>query len=146
MSRDEIIAIGKRIKEARNSLRYSQREMAKVIGISNSYLSAIEIGSKKPGAEIILKLADKFKINTEYLYHGTGDMFSNAARAAYLKEFNFEDDLDSTEKLLWLMENSLLFKNTVMGFAQKYFLDNEEIIKENISRSKRKKEDKEDAN
>ena len=146
MSRDEIKAIGKRIKEARNSLRYSQREMAKVIGISNSYLSAIEIGSKKPGAEIILKLADKFKINTEFLYHGTGDMFSNAVRTPALKEFNLEDDLDSTDKLLWLMENSQVFKNSVMGYAQKYFLENEEIIKKSISRSKKKKEEKEAGN
>lgn len=139
MSRSELIEIGQRIKTARKALRYSQREWAKELDMSHSYLSEIESGKARPKPEFFLKLSKKFGVSTDYLYHGTGNMFYAAwsQRKAEINDFDFDSELESIEQLVWLMENSTVFKNTVMGFASKFLLDNEEIIKKTIAKSKK---------
>ena len=47
----------KTIKQMRESLGYSQQELAEVCGMSRSMLSAIELGKKNPGKDNIKALA-----------------------------------------------------------------------------------------
>ncbi|MCP5109026.1 MAG: hypothetical protein GY950_36925, partial [bacterium] len=49
----------------------------------------------------------------------------------------FDEELDSIEKLGWLMNHSKLFKNTVLGFASRFLLNNEGIIKKSIEKSRK---------
>jgi transcriptional regulator with XRE-family HTH domain len=137
MSRSELIEIGRRIKIARKALRYSQRELAKELEMSHSYLSEIESGKARPKPEFFLKLSKKFGMSTDYLYHGTGDMFYAAwsQRKAEINDFDFDSELQTIEQMVWLMENSTVFKNTVMGFASKFLLDNEKIIKKSMAKA-----------
>ncbi len=138
MSRDDVIAIGQRIKNSRKALRFSQKEMAASLGISSSYLSEIEAGKANPGPEFFLKLAHLFNMHTEYLFHGDGDMFYSKAKSKSgitNHAFDFNRPMDSLDYLLWLLEKSSLFRNTVMAFAEKYLIDNEETVKRSISRT-----------
>jgi transcriptional regulator with XRE-family HTH domain len=52
------------LRERRN---ISQRELAQHIGCTRSYISHLESGKKKPGAEIIFTLADFFGITADAL-------------------------------------------------------------------------------
>ena len=49
-----------RLKSLRESMRLTQPEMAKLIGVSNSYYSKIETGVKTPSYNFINKVKEKF--------------------------------------------------------------------------------------
>ena len=113
-----------------------------------SYLSEIENGNAKPGPDFFLKLSRILKIRVEYIFHGTGNIFYSNNELIDTMEsepFDFSEDMDSPEKLLWLMEQSTYFKITVLSLAGKFILDDEEAIKKSIkitAKSKKKKEQK----
>jgi len=73
--------IGIRLKEAREALGVKQTEIAKVLDIESNYLSNIERGIKEPSKKLISILITKYKINSNWLLTGEGDMFVNSLRS-----------------------------------------------------------------
>ena len=53
------------IKERREQLGITQKELADKIGISQSFLCDIEQGRTKPGIDVAIKLADALKMPNE---------------------------------------------------------------------------------
>ncbi len=140
--KDELIALGKRLRAVRKALRFQQKEMAKMIGMSTSYLSDIEAGKRNPGPEFFLKLAYDFNVNPNHLFFGKGEMLLSEKPAQPVSEFDFNSELDSIGQITWLMENSPYFKNTIMGAASKLLLENENTIKLSIKKHKTSKGEK----
>ena len=64
--------IGGYIRKQRESAQVSLRQLAKVAGISNPYLSQIERGLRKPSAEILAQIATGLRISAEALYIRAG--------------------------------------------------------------------------
>lgn len=64
--------IGAYIRRQRESAEVSLRQLAKVAGISNPYLSQIERGLRKPSAEILAQIATGLRISAEALYVRAG--------------------------------------------------------------------------
>jgi transcriptional regulator with XRE-family HTH domain len=64
--------IGEYIREQRNSAKISLRQLAKLAGVSNPYLSQIERGLRKPSAEILQQIAKGLRISAEALYVEAG--------------------------------------------------------------------------
>src|SRR5437764_1603442 len=64
--------LGEYIREQRESARVSLRQLAKLAGVSNPYLSQIERGLRKPSAEILQQLAKALRISAEALYVQAG--------------------------------------------------------------------------
>jgi transcriptional regulator with XRE-family HTH domain len=77
--------IGGFIRKQRESAQVSLRQLAKVAGISNPYLSQIERGLRKPSAEILAQIATGLRISAEVLY----------VRAGFLEERQGSAVLDS---------------------------------------------------
>jgi transcriptional regulator with XRE-family HTH domain len=142
MKRDNVTAIGKRVKEIRRYFRLSQKEMADNLKMSYSYLSEIECGKANPGPEFFLKLSNDYNISMDYLFHGIGNMFLGSHRKIEEEEYDLDEDIYSIEKLVWLMDHSPFYKNTILSFASKFLLDNERIIKKSIEKNKMRKEKK----
>ncbi|AHA74810.1 MULTISPECIES: helix-turn-helix domain-containing protein [Bacillus] len=59
--------IGKRIKEIRLSLGYSQQQFADHIKISKPMISYIESGKKTPSRETVSKIANISNISSDYI-------------------------------------------------------------------------------
>lgn len=59
--------IGKNIKQKRETLGISQNQFAKMAGISQPALSAIESGTKKPNIETVCMIASAFKCTVSEL-------------------------------------------------------------------------------
>jgi len=68
LSRD----IGEYIRTQRTKAQISLRELAKLAGVSNPYLSQIERGLRKPSAEILQQIAKGLRISAEALYVRAG--------------------------------------------------------------------------
>ena len=62
-------SVGRRIRELRG-FDTTQEEFARQIGVSQSYLSAMERGEKEIGAEILLRISRQFSKPLEWLLVG----------------------------------------------------------------------------
>jgi transcriptional regulator with XRE-family HTH domain len=63
------LAVGRRVRELRG-FDLTQAEFAHRIGVSQSYLSAIELGRNEAGAEVLLSISRQFKRSIEWLLTG----------------------------------------------------------------------------
>jgi len=64
--------LGDYIREQRNSSQISLRQLARLAGVSNPYLSQIERGLRKPSAEILQQIAKALRISAEAMYIQAG--------------------------------------------------------------------------
>lgn len=60
-------ALGKRLKELRESRHLRQKELAEVLGISRNTLASWEAGHRNPGMSAAQRLADYFGVSLDYL-------------------------------------------------------------------------------
>ena len=63
------LAVGRRVRELRG-FDLTQANFARRIGVSQSYLSAIELGRNEAGAEVLLSIAREFGRSIEWLLTG----------------------------------------------------------------------------
>jgi transcriptional regulator with XRE-family HTH domain len=87
--------LGEFIREQRHAAQVSVRQLAKLAGVSNPYLSQIERGLRKPSAEILQQIAKALRISAETLYvragilqerHGDSEFAGSVLRDAHLTE------------------------------------------------------------
>jgi len=64
--------IGEFIREQREQAHVSVRQLARLAGVSNPYLSQIERGLRKPSADILQQIAKGLAISAEQLYIRAG--------------------------------------------------------------------------
>jgi transcriptional regulator with XRE-family HTH domain len=64
-----------RIREARKALNISQKDFAKAICISNSYLADVENGYRKANDRIVKLASITFGISENWLKTGEGEIF-----------------------------------------------------------------------
>jgi len=131
--------VGKRIRQLRRSMGLKQEEFAKMTCIGNSYLSGIEKGFKYPKFDFFYNLALRFNVSLDYLFFGVEPRKINDKISPPGEEKKYVSEILTLEDLLWLMNHSKLFNDTVMSYASKFQLDNEAIIMKNIEKTKKRK-------
>ncbi|GHV41025.1 hypothetical protein FACS189490_07160 [Clostridia bacterium] len=62
--------IGKRIKDNRKRLQFTQATLAEITEVSDVFISNIETGVKRPSMDSLEKIADALEIDIEYLMFG----------------------------------------------------------------------------
>lgn len=62
-----MILIGKRIKELRTKYKYTQTELAEKVGVTKSTIAAYENDSRLPSYEVLIKMANVFKVSIDSL-------------------------------------------------------------------------------
>lgn len=136
-------SMGERIKEIRKKLNITQKNFAGSLHMANSYLSEIENGKANPSFEFFYSLSYYYNVSLNYLFHGIGPMFlsEGSIQMSPRNQDDYPNDLTSIHDLTWLMENSPLFRDNIMGFAAKFFYDNDAIIKKNIKTHKANQEE-----
>lgn len=61
--------LGKKVQKLRKRMEISQEELASQLGISRVYMGYIEQGRESPSLRLLMKLARKFKVKIEDLFH-----------------------------------------------------------------------------
>ena len=56
-----------KLKELRTNRGLSQKELAEIVGVSNSTISMYEMGQREPDFATVVKFADFFGVSTDYL-------------------------------------------------------------------------------
>lgn len=105
------------IKEARIRLNFGQRELARLINVSPSYLNELEQGKRSaPSKKILHEIQKILKIDEELLYNSAG--FSKKSLAPDLQQF-IEENI-SINSLLRVMKN--------LKFSEKKILELKNMI------------------
>lgn len=59
---------GDRLKEIRKQHGLTQKELANIMGLSTSTITKYEINERYPELDILIKLADYFRVSLDYLF------------------------------------------------------------------------------
>lgn len=104
--------IGSRIREQRQKLRWTQKELAKKVNVSAQVISNWERGYTTPDSDDISRLSKVMNISSDYLL-GTSEN-KNSDWDSKLPELTVKDERDIAKKL----ENLLgeLDSNTALAF------------------------------
>ena len=126
-----IKAFGRRLKEARQTLKMQQNDFAAKMELTGGYISEIEYGKSKPGFAFVIKVATIFKINPNWLFFGTGSMFFEKGIPG--DDENLLTGLDeSVIEMLKYIKKSPMFKHYVMGSALKFLHENRDTLLKDI--------------
>ena len=69
-----------RLKELREEQGFSQYSLANELGIAQATIGNWEAGKREPNLEMIIRLADFFKVSTDYLLGRTDDKHTYIAK------------------------------------------------------------------
>lgn len=94
--------IGERIKEIRTNLNMSQKDFAKEVDISLANLGRIEKGELLPNLKVIIALADKFKVDANWI-SGITDVFGGDRLSILIDDLIQTSDLEGENALRQLM-------------------------------------------
>lgn len=108
--------LGDYIREQRSSSQISLRQLAKLAGVSNPYLSQIERGLRKPSAEILQQIAKGLRISAEALYVQAGILEQRERGGAVADAVSSDDGLTERQKQV-LIEIYDSFRKENAGLA-----------------------------
>ncbi len=95
---DRIADVGEFIRSQRETARMSVRGLADVARVSNTYLSQIERGLRRPSAEILQQIAKGLRISVESLYVRAGILADDTPPATGVREAIGSDRLLTPEQ------------------------------------------------
>lgn len=93
--------IGEYIRQQRSSAKISLRQLSKLAGVSNPYLSQIERGLRRPSAEILQQIAKGLRISAEALYVQAG-ILDAVQGGAVVDAVRADDSLTERQKQILL--------------------------------------------
>ena len=94
--------IGDFIREQRQAGQVSLRQLARLAGVSNPYLSQIERGLRKPSAEILQQIAKGLRISAEQLYVRAGFLEYREGNQELVAAVLGDEDLGERQKQVLL--------------------------------------------
>lgn len=62
------MSIGSRIKDARVRKNYTQRELAKLVGVTNGAIANYEAGTSSPKEPVLFRLLEALEVDANYLF------------------------------------------------------------------------------
>jgi transcriptional regulator with XRE-family HTH domain len=98
----DVRSLGDYIREQRAASDISLRQLAKLAGVSNPYLSQIERGLRKPSAEILQQIAKALRISAEALYVQAGFLEQREGGGAVVDALLGDEGLNERQKQVLL--------------------------------------------
>ncbi|WP_347343622.1 helix-turn-helix domain-containing protein [Jatrophihabitans telluris] len=96
--REQAVTIGEFIREQREQAQVSLRQLAKLTGVSNPYISQIERGLRRPSAEILQQIAKGLRISAEQLYVHAGILEAREGTTETIAAILADPVLDERQK------------------------------------------------
>ena len=98
----DVRSLGDYIREQRAASDISLRQLAKLAGVSNPYLSQIERGLRKPSAEILQQIAKALRISAEALYVQAGILEQREGSGVVVDAVLADEGLNERQKQVLL--------------------------------------------
>lgn len=94
-----MVLLGKRIKELRNKYKYTQMELANRVGVTKSTIAAYENDSRLPSYDVLIKMADVFKVSVDSLLLNRSEMVMDISGLT-------SEQIDILEKMIFYFRKS----------------------------------------
>jgi transcriptional regulator with XRE-family HTH domain len=97
---DMLRAFGEFVRAQRRLAQVSQRNLARMSGVSDSYLSQIERGNYRPSPQVVKALAQAFGLEPRQLYMMLGfmDEDESGGPPSVEQAIAFDEKLDAAQK------------------------------------------------
>ena len=97
---EQLQAFGEFVRAQRRLAQVSQRNLARMSGVSDSYLSQLERGNYRPSPQVVKALATAFGIEPKQLYTmlGFGDGEDGAATPSVEQAIQLDPRLEAAQK------------------------------------------------
>lgn len=117
--------IGKRLRLIREKKGITQAELGEKLGIQFQHVSKYERGETVPTWENLIKLAELYDVNINWLLTGKGSMFLSpltysvheAKSLAGVKDFEHDDQID---EIIAELRNDQDLKNLIYDYVKNY--------------------------
>jgi len=136
----ELAGVGKRLIRVREHLGLKQKQMAKDLDLSSSYISDIEKGKSNPAFNFLMRLYRKYRVSLDWLLFEEGDMFCGIGlkEKGRLTEFDFGDQTERVIEMLDIMDKSPFFLTHMISQYIKSSYEQEKIIIKDLEKYKKK--------
>ena len=93
-------AFGEFVRAQRRLAQVSQRNLARMSGVSDSYLSQLERGNYRPSPQVVKALAQAFGLEPRQLYMMLGfmDEDENGGSPSVEQAIHLDEELDASQK------------------------------------------------
>ncbi|MDQ1351403.1 MAG: hypothetical protein QG657_1705 [Acidobacteriota bacterium] len=135
---DDLNNLGQRVRKIRKTMSFTQREFAKKLNISGSFLSEIEAGKVKPGYDFIVNIAKEFRVNLYFLLFGKGNELLDPFDDSVGNSEDPKGHIENFKHILWYAERSPMLMHTLFGFAARFIYENKSYIDIEIKKFKNK--------
>jgi transcriptional regulator with XRE-family HTH domain len=141
MTIEDQVQFGNRVRQIRTLLNLLQKDFAKAIEISKSFLSEIEAGRTKAGYDFFFNIVRVFNVNPVYLLRGEGEMFlTTGAEEKKKKGIDYTGpDNEIVSRMLGDIAKVPVIRFAVLEFYEKYVFENREMVSASSSKKKTKK-------
>ena len=97
---DQLAAFGEFVRAQRRLAQVSQRNLARMSGVSDSYLSQLERGNYRPSPQVVKALAQAFGLEPKQLYAmlGFGDDEESHPLPSVEQAIQLDPKLDAAQK------------------------------------------------
>jgi len=97
---EQLVAFGEFVRAQRRLAQVSQRNLARMSGVSDSYLSQIERGNYRPSPQILKALATAFGLDPKQLYTMLGfiDEDGNTSAPSVEQAIQLDQRLEPAQK------------------------------------------------
>ena len=97
---DQLAAFGEFVRAQRRLAQVSQRNLARMSGVSDSYLSQLERGNYRPSPQVVKALAQAFNLEPKQLYTMLGfiDEEDGAGAPSVEQAIQLDPRLDASQK------------------------------------------------
>ena len=104
------MTISERIIDVRKNAGLNQVNFANILNLTKQTISNYETGARAPGVDIILNIADKFKVSTDYLFGISDYKTIEAQKLSTSAMFS----IDAINKLTNIAPENLKVLNTLL--------------------------------
>lgn len=93
------------MKELRKEKKITQPELANMLGVTFSTVSAWEVGKAQPSYEILTKLAQYFNVTTDYLLGFTQDDMDRIEQLRIALKNAGVDNIEQAMQIIEILKN-----------------------------------------
>lgn len=121
-----MVLLGEKIKKLRKFSKYTQAELATLLGVTKSTIAAYENDSRQPSYEVLIKISKVFKISIDTLLIDEPGKTIDVDGLNHYQIHMLEEIIDSMKKGN-MMEKVLIASSPEMRKQLEEFMENEDI-------------------
>lgn len=121
-----MVLLGQKIKDLRKFSRYTQAELATLLGVTKSTVAAYENDSRQPSYEVLIKISKVFKISIDTLLIDEPSKTINVEGLSGHQIYMLETLIEKL-KMGNMMEKLLIASSPTMRKEIEEFMEDEDI-------------------